>query len=172
MPAPPGNRSNLLVGNTLAISKKRNNKKLQSNALNCGGARKLAVRKPTISSMAINCGSFCFKIPALLVDTHMAQKIDAISINTARGKLLRAKRLSASENGMATRVPMVPGHRGKYPAPAPVTRNSTALCENVFTLVLLRSKGKIALVHPEADYIYASQCTTSSIPHERIKNVS
>ena len=66
MPAPPGNRSNLFVGNTLAISKKRNNRKHQSKAVNRGGARKLATRKPTISSMTMTCGSFCFRILAPL----------------------------------------------------------------------------------------------------------
>ena len=151
MPAPPGNRSSLFVGNTFAISKKRNSRKLQSKAVNRGGARKLASRKPTISSMTMTCGSFCFRILAPWVDSHIAQKIDPITIAMASGKLRTAMWLSASENGMATRVPMVPGSRGKYPTPAPVTKNSTALWQNVFKPeALLRSKGKRLLVHPES----------------------
>ncbi len=114
MPAPSGNRSNLFVGNTLAISKKRNNRKHQSKAVNRGGARKLATRKPTISSMTMNCGSFCFRILAPLGrQPYRAETSIATTIATASGKSRTAMRLSASENGMATRVPMVPGNRGK-----------------------------------------------------------
>src|SRR5580765_2898997 len=93
MPAPPGNRSNLFIGNTLAISKKRNNRKHQSKAVNRGGARKLATRKPTISSMTMTCGSFCFRILAPSVDSHIAPKIDPTTIATvAHGHMVKRER--------------------------------------------------------------------------------
>ena len=52
--------------------------------------------------MTMNCGSFCCRILAPWVDSHIAPKIDPTTIATASGKLLTAIWLSASENGMAT----------------------------------------------------------------------
>ena len=150
MPAPPGNRSSLFVGNTFAISKKRNSRKLQSKAVNRGGARKLASRKPTISSMTMTCGSFCFRIlPPLGRQPYRAE--DRSDHNRyGKWKVAHGDVVKRDENGMATRVPMVPGSRGKYPTPAPVTKNSTALWQMYSSRGAPEKQGKRLLVHPES----------------------
>ncbi len=132
IPTPPGNCSNRLMGNGLVISKKRKSKKLQKRTVHRKGARKFPTRKPTISSMTMICGSFCPKIAAPRVDDQIAHSTDTTTIALASGNFSAANRLSAIESGTATRVPAVPGRRGIYPAPAPVTQNSTALRQTVF----------------------------------------
>src|ERR1043166_681369 len=137
LPAPPGNCSNRLMGNSLVISKKRKSKKLQRRTVHRKGARKFPTRKPTISSTTIICGSFCPKIAAPRVDDQIAHSTDRTMIALASGSFSAANRLSAIENGTATRVPMVPGSRGTYPAPPPETQSSTVLRQTVFILPTL-----------------------------------
>ena len=127
IPAPPGNCSSRFIGNSLLISKKRKSKKLQNNVVHRNGARKFPTIKPTISSMTMICGSFCLKISAPRLDSQIAPSTETMTIPAASGNCSLAIRLTAIENGTATRVPMVPGSRGKYPAPAPDTQNKTAL---------------------------------------------
>lgn len=40
----------------------------------------------------------------------------------------KATRFKARERGTASRVPAVPGIHGKYPVPAPVTKNKMSFC--------------------------------------------
>lgn len=54
--------------------------------------------------------------------------IKAVRVSRERGSEKAAVRFKAKERGMAKRVPMVPGNHGKYPAPAPVTKNRINLC--------------------------------------------
>jgi hypothetical protein len=112
MPAPPESLSSLLMGNTLAMSKTRNNTNVESNTAKPGGARKLATKIPMISSMTMIPGSFCRKIAAPLVESTIATPVAASKANSAIGGVRAAIRFNPIDGRIATKVPAVPGTKG------------------------------------------------------------
>ena len=110
------------------ISKNRNRRKAAAVGTSSGGERKLANKKPAISSMTIFRESFSLKISSPFWQNHAAVTINAVRVSRERGSEAAAVRFKARERGMARRVPMVPGNQGKYPVPAPVAKNRMNFC--------------------------------------------
>src|SRR5690349_340047 len=105
------------------ISKKRNRMKAAASGATPAGAAKFAIMNPAISSMTIFEASFSPKIASARSAAQIPRAVKAASVRPAKIRESAARRLSASESGIATTVPAVPGAPGIYPAPAPVARN-------------------------------------------------
>ena len=117
MPAPSGNRSNLFVGIPWRYRRSEiieNSRPKQSIAEE---QEKLATRKPTISSMTMNCGSFCFRILAPSVDSHIAPKIDPTHNRYGKWKVAHGDVVKRERERNGNKSSDGPWGRGKYPTP-------------------------------------------------------